>query len=361
MAASEQQEQAGSEQYHDSHMGAIFKKGFSFSGYERDLLALNLGGGKYLNISGVSGIDSISDGRGSVFADLDNDGDLDVLLTTAQGEAHYLYRNNVGSRNSYLRVTLEGTRSARDAFGSVVRVKSTAGVQSKLKSGGGGFLSHHDSRLLFGLGEDAAAEWVEVTWPDGSTQRFEGVPAGTSIRIVQESAEFVQIAERRIELVDPLPEDELFLAGLGIKRGERFPDLALRSTSDEPATLHDLLDPERRTLLNVWATWCVPCAKEIPELQRLYPELERAGIDLVGVSVDLDTAEHVPGYIAERNVTYPIYTTDEATLETLYPRGEATVPLTLLLDGSGRILEIHSGWNDASEKGLRDLMTRKGG
>jgi hypothetical protein len=113
VAASEQQEQAGSEQYHEDHMGAIFKKGFSFSGYERDLLALNLGGGEFLNISGVSGIDSISDGRGSVFADLDNDGDLDVLLTTAQGEAHYLYRNNVGSRSSYLRVTLEGTRLRR--------------------------------------------------------------------------------------------------------------------------------------------------------------------------------------------------------------------------------------------------------
>jgi peroxiredoxin len=178
---------------------------------------------------------------------------------------------------------------------------------------------------------------------------------------VQESVDLIRIAERRIELVDPLPEDEVFLAGLGIKRGERFPDLALRSTSDEPATLHGVLDPNRKTLLNVWATWCVPCAKEIPELQRLYPELERAGIDLVGVSVDLDTVEHVPGYIAERNVTYPIYTTDEAALETLYPRGEATVPLTLLLDGAGRILEIHSGWNDASEKALRDLMTRKGG
>ena len=61
MAASERQEQAGSEQYHNSHMGAIFKEGFSFSGYERDFLALNLGGGKYLNVSGVSGIDSISD------------------------------------------------------------------------------------------------------------------------------------------------------------------------------------------------------------------------------------------------------------------------------------------------------------
>ena len=115
-------------------MGAIFKEGFSFSGYERDLLSMNLGDGRFMNISGVSGVDSISDGRGSVFADFDNDGDLDIFLTTAQGEAHFLFRNNVGQRNGFLRLELEGTRSGRDAFGTVVRVKTSAGVQTKMSS-----------------------------------------------------------------------------------------------------------------------------------------------------------------------------------------------------------------------------------
>ncbi len=56
----------------------LLATGFSFSGYERDQLMLNLGEGKFLDISGVSGMDSITDGRGAVFADFDNDGDLDV-------------------------------------------------------------------------------------------------------------------------------------------------------------------------------------------------------------------------------------------------------------------------------------------
>ena len=106
VAAAEEVEDAGNERYHDNHMGAIFGEGFSFSGYERDLLALNLGDGTFLDISGVSGVDSISDGRGSVFADFDNDGDADIFLTTVQGEAHYLFRNNVGSANGFLRVEL---------------------------------------------------------------------------------------------------------------------------------------------------------------------------------------------------------------------------------------------------------------
>jgi peroxiredoxin len=359
VAASEQVEQPGSEQYHENHMGAIFKQGLSFSGYERDLLSLNLGNGRFLNISGVSGIDSISDGRGSVFADLDNDGDSDVLLTTAQGEAHYLFRNNVGNRNGFLRVDLVGTRAARDAFGAVVRVKTSAGIQTKIKSGGSGFLSHHDSRLLFGLGSDDHAEWMEISWPGGGVQKFEHVPAGTALRVIQEEPDYAAVAETRFRLVDPLDTQETFLAGLGFKRGEQFPDLNLRATSGESLKLHELLRPERTTLLNLWATWCRPCAQEMPELQRLYSDLDGAGIDLVGVSVDFDTADNVGPYVKERKITYPIYITDEAAMETLYPRGDATVPLTLLLSDQGQVLEIHSGWSATAEQTLQDWMNRQ--
>jgi len=357
VAASERVEQAGSEDYHEDHMGAIFKEGFSFSGYERDLLMLNLGTGKFLDVSGVSGVDSISDGRGSVFADLDNDGDLDIFLTTAQGEAHYLFRNNVGQDSAWLRVDVEGTTAGRDAYGTVVQVKSSAGLQTKVKSGGGGFLSHHDGRLLFGLGDDEAAEWVEIVWPGGETQRIDHVPARTALRVTQGEEGFVELAENRFTLVDPLPRSEAFLAHLGIRKGEPLPDFALRGAAGNGVRFRDLLRPGRRTLVNFWATWCVPCAQEMPELQRLYPRLERAGVDLVGISVDLDTAANVPAYVASRGVTYPIYTTDESTLELLYPSGEATVPLTVLVDEEGRILEILSGWSERTERAL-DLFAR---
>ena len=60
MAATEEKEAAGNSEYQGSHMNALFQEGFSFSGFERDLLALNLGSGRYVDISGVSGVDSIS-------------------------------------------------------------------------------------------------------------------------------------------------------------------------------------------------------------------------------------------------------------------------------------------------------------
>jgi len=356
VAASEKVEQAGSEGYHENHMAAIFKEGFSFSGFERDLLAMNLGDGTFLDISGVSGADSISDGRGTVFADFDNDGDTDIFLTTAQREAHYLFRNEVGNDNGFLRIDLVGVQSGRDAFGAVVRVKTSAGVQTKIKSGGGSFLSHHDPRLLFGLGDEGQAEWVEVVWPNGASRRFEAVPAGSSIRVVQGDAAYETVAEERFRLVDPLQRDRTFLAGLGFQEGERFPDLALETTAGKTSSLHSLLRPGRSTLVNLWATWCVPCASEIPELQKIYTDLAGAGVDLVGVSVDLDTAGNVPEYIRSRGVTYPVYVTDEAALDALYPRGEAVVPLTLLLDDHGMILEIHRGWSEGTETALHRLL-----
>jgi thiol-disulfide isomerase/thioredoxin len=355
VAASEQVETAGNQEYHEDHMATVFKKGFSFSGYERDLLSISRGDGTFLNISGVSGVDSISDGRGSVMADFDNDGDLDIFLTTAQGEAHYMFRNNIGNSNQHLRVTLVGTTAGTDAWGAVVRIKGPTGVQTKVKAGGAAFLSQNDPRLLFGLGQTRQIEWLEVTWPGGGVTRLENLEAGQSIRIVQGDDGYKKVTEQAFNLVDPLDPQEQFLSLLGFRKGEMFPDLDLTSPSGESRSMQQVLRPGRKTLVNLWATWCVPCAKEMPELQALYPSLGAAGVDLVGVSVDLDTAGAVSGMVSKREVTYPILITDENGLESLYPTGQATVPVSILLDEDGTVLEIYPGWSAKTERALRKL------
>ena len=161
-------------------MNLLFREGLSFSGFERDALFLNLESRGFQDISGVSGIDSISDGRAAVLADFDNDGDLDIFLTATQGEGHLLFKNNVGQANNFIRVVLEGRDSGRDAFGAVVRLKTAHGVQTRVCSGGNGFLAQPDPRLLFGLGQKEEAEWMEVLWPSGRTQRFGRILSGAS-------------------------------------------------------------------------------------------------------------------------------------------------------------------------------------
>ncbi len=303
MAASAEMEPAGNPEYSDRHLDAIFHEGFSFSGYERDMLSLNLGKGKYLNISGVSGADSISDGRGSIFADFDNDGDLDIFLTSVQGEAHFLFRNNIGERNAFIRVQLDGRESGSDAYGSVVRVKTSTGLLTKIKAGGSGFLSQNDPRLLFGLGKDQEAEWVEVTWPTGRTQRFEHVAAGSAIRIVEGDPLLEQIAETRFRLVDPLSRGDAILARTGFRKGEPFPDLLLRDLDQEESRLRDLIRSDRLTLVNLWATYCLPCQAEMPVLQSMPAEFRKAGLDLIGVSIDVATADRVSGFLEEYGIT----------------------------------------------------------
>ncbi|MEM8883165.1 MAG: ASPIC/UnbV domain-containing protein [Planctomycetota bacterium] len=164
---------------------ALLQKDYSFSGYERAKVWRNTNPG-FVDISGISGADSISDGRAAVFVDYDDDGDLDIFLRSMHGRAHFLFRNEIGQDQNWLRVILTGTRSGRDAFGAVVRVKSARGVQAKIKQGGGRFCAQSDPRLLFGLGDAESVEWIEVTWPDGRKQKLAGARAGATIRIEEQ-------------------------------------------------------------------------------------------------------------------------------------------------------------------------------
>ena len=330
----------------------MFGEGFSFSGYERDPLYLNLGTKKFMDISGVSGIDSITDGRAGVFADFDNDGDLDVFSTTIQGQAHLLFRNNVGQENNWLRVALEGGgRTGRDAFSAVVRVKTSAGTLTKIKDGGSGFISQHDPRLLFGLGRDERAEWIEVTWPHGKVERFAGeAKAGATLLLREGAGRAQEVALARAKLPDPLTRTEAFAQGLKIKVGQLMPELALRPVGRAATSLRRQLKPGRRALLNVWATWCTPCAAEMPELEKLRAPLAARGIDLIGLNVDSDPAADVGGFIKAHRVQYPNYLGGVPAIESLYATDELSVPMSLIVDDRGVVTEIIPGWSAETRK-----------
>jgi thiol-disulfide isomerase/thioredoxin len=328
-------------------------EGFSFSGYERDPLYLNLGTKKFMDISGVSGIDSITDGRAGVFADFDNDGDLDVFSTTIQGQSHLLFRNNIGQGNNWLRVALEGNeRTGRDAFSAIVRVKTSQGTLTKIKDGGSGFISQHDPRLLFGLGRDERAEWIEVTWPQGKVERFAGdAKAGTTLLLREGAGRAEEVTVARANLPEPLTRTEAFAQGLKIKVGQPLPELALKPAGRVAASsLRKQLKPGRRALVNVWATWCTPCAAEMPELEKLRAPLAARGIDLIGLNVDSDPVADVSGFIKAHGVQYPNYLGGVGAIESLYATDELSVPMSLVVNDKGVVTEIIPGWSAETRK-----------
>ena len=335
----------------------MFGEGFSFSGYERDPLYLNRGDGTFLDVSGCSGIDSISDGRAGVFADLDNDGDLDVLMTTIQGPAHLLFRNNVGQDSGFLRIVLEGGNGAsRDAFGSVVRVHTSAGILTKIKAGGSGYISENDPRLLFGLGADPSVGTVEVTWPGGTREIFAGpFAAGRTLRLRQGTGHAETIAVRSARLPDPLTRTETFARDLRFAIGGPLPEVPVRTLDGEVSTLRGELGTGRRTLLNLWATWCGPCRLEMPGLEALRPRLAEQGIDVVGLNVDADPDADVAGYVAARGVGYPVLVAGPEALEHIYATDAVTVPLSFLIDEKGVVVELLPGWSVESRRRLEAL------
>ena len=336
----------------------MFGQGFSFSGYERDPLYLNSGGRKFTDISGVSGIDSITDGRAGVFADFDNDGDLDVFSTTIQNQSHLLFRNNVGQDNNYLRIILEGDGKtvSRDAFGSVVRVKTSAGFLTKIKAGGSGFISQNDPRLLFGLGKDTKAESVEVTWSNGRIERFAGDALNGSTLVLKQGAGKIETAElAKAKLPDPLTKTEIFAQSLKIKIGAPLPDFAVRTMTGTANSIHQNFKAGRKTLINIWATWCIPCAKEMPELESLRGRLAANNIDLIGLNVDAENDANIKGYINGKRVTYPVLVGGVTAIENIYATDELSVPLTILIDEKGIVTDLIPGWSAETQRKFRSL------
>ncbi len=115
-------------------------------------------------------------GRAAAFADFDNDGDMDVLVTN-NGQAPQLLRNEGGNRNHWLELRLIGVRSNRDGIGARVKITAGGAVQVDEAKGGMSYQSAHDPRLHFGLGNAARADAVEVRWPSGVVDRLTNVSA----------------------------------------------------------------------------------------------------------------------------------------------------------------------------------------
>lgn len=123
--------------------------------------------------------------RGAAYADIDRDGDLDILVTTNHGPA-YLYRNDGGNRNHWWSARLAGTKSNRSAIGAVVRLESASGKQWQTVHSGSSYCSQSDLALTFGLGNDATIAAVEITWPSGAKQRFTNVPSNQFVTITED-------------------------------------------------------------------------------------------------------------------------------------------------------------------------------
>jgi hypothetical protein len=153
----------------------------------------NLGNGKFEEVTTKMGAGFAAPkvARGAAYADINNDGALDILVMTNGGSAH-LYRNE-GGTNQSLRVKLVGTKSNRDGIGAVVRVTAGNDKQWLMMKSGSSYLSQSELVLTFGLGSKTKADTVEIQWPSGQVDKVSNITSGQTVTI-QEAKD--QIAAR---------------------------------------------------------------------------------------------------------------------------------------------------------------------
>jgi enediyne biosynthesis protein E4 len=122
--------------------------------------------------------------RGAAVADIDGDGDPDVVLTGVAGPPRLL-RNDQRSGHHWIRLALTGTRSNRDAIGSTVEVRVGTQTLRRTIMPGRGYLSQSELPVTIGLGDRTSIGEVRIRWPDGSVQTVHDVALDSTTRIIQ--------------------------------------------------------------------------------------------------------------------------------------------------------------------------------
>jgi len=149
-----------------------------------NVLFRNLGNGAFADITATLGGGAF-DGRGVAFADFDNDGDLDLIVTAGMNEPNRLWRNDSPTGHQWLGLRLQGRRSNGSAIGARVVVTTVEGSYVQEVSGGAGRGSQNSLPLEFGLGSATVVDELTIRWPSGTVQTRRNVVVDRYLTITE--------------------------------------------------------------------------------------------------------------------------------------------------------------------------------
>jgi thiol-disulfide isomerase/thioredoxin len=346
-----------------SRLNRLIDSGSSFSGYERNCAFLNLGAGKrFATVSNITGFDFDDDARAIGLCDWDRDGDLDVWVQNRTAPMLRYLRNDLSGGNRSLQIRLQGTKSNRDAIGARVEISTSGGrfLAQTLKAGEG-FLSQGSKWLHFGLGADEKVNTLTVSWPGGAKESVGGAPAegrfvvieGRGKAVIDSTKPPLKKLARREKAVAKLVEPSASRSALAA----RFPLPPLRYQTFKGLKTDVVVGTGKPILINIWASWCAPCAAELKSLADRKAELDKAGLEVVALSVDGLADDSKTGQTEAKALAGKLdlpFTVGMVTPETLrriefihnLPFGLAEtmpVPTSLLVDRSGGLAAIYRG------------------
>ena len=351
-------------------LNTMLKSGRSLSGHERNCCFLNTRGGRFADISAAANIDFDDDGRVLALTDWDFDGDIDFWIANRTGPQVRFLRNDTDNQHGFVAFRLEGVQCNRDAIGARVELHLADGTDHPLRirtlRAGEGYLAQSSKWLHFGLGDANRIDHVVVRWPDGSretigpiqpNQRYkirQGTgraeawnPPQRSVTLTPSEVKVPPSTDKsRIVLIAPVPIPDMKYTGRA--GGAEEP---IASGSGRPR------------LINLWATWCMPCLQELNEWQSHRDDLQQSGLDVVAINVDEPIADRA-AQLAKINQTldsmeFPfasgygsvelVNQFDVLQRALLARQRPLPVPSSFLIDAGGNLRIIYKGPVDVKQ------------
>ena len=336
-------------------------------------------------MSGVSGLDHVSDSRSVVTTDWDLDGDLDLWFSNRTSPRVRFMRNEGTSGNHFVAIRLEGVKSHRDAIGARLelhtRQETAQGTTQDTRSrpltrtlrAGDGYLSQSSKWIHFGLGTQTEIARLVIHWPGGQVEEIKNLKPDARYRITQGSGVAVEWEppRRTLRLAPSVPSTPAIPSAARIIPHRRLPLPRLEYAGDSGQV--ERLAPTRTgfRLLTLWASWCQPCLVELSELAREDKRLREAGLEVLALNVD-DLEDAVAARLRKAKATLEKLSIQmrggvatRATVEVLdvvqrvlvtIPRPLA-LPSSFLIDSKGRLAAVYRGRVSSARlrKDLEDL------
>ncbi len=349
-------------------INSLLRTGRSLSGHERNCCFLNSRGRRFADVSAVTGLDFDDDGRVLALSDWDYDGDVDFWVANRSGPQLRYLQNRLSKDLHFVAIRLQGVNCNRDALGARVKVVAVIDgkrvEQSQSLKAGEGYLAQNSKWLHFGLGDATEIEQAQVVWPNGETQTLPQLDIDRWYRIREgeepvrwspprpvelPSSEFAadEVSDRaRILLLQPLP----------------LPAIRYTDASGVERTIGDQNKP---TVVNLWATWCQSCLRELGEWSKQEDAISRAGLRVLAINVDEESAQRAEAVarvetalglpfesgMGARKLTEQFDVLQRSLLSRQRP---LPLPASFLIDGAGRLRAIYKG-PVAMETLLRDV------